>query len=110
MAGAALEFTDANFQTEVLDSAHVTLVDFWAPWCGPCVRLSPTIEELANDYAGKAKIGKLNVDDNSKTASAYGISSIPCMIVFKGGKPVQKLVGLMAKPAISNAIDAAING
>ena len=110
MAGSALEFTDANFQAQVLDSTHVTLVDFWAPWCGPCVRLSPTIEELANDYAGKAQIGKLNVDDNSKTASAYGISSIPCMIVFKDGKPVQKLVGLMAKPAIANAIDAAIKG
>ena len=108
MAGAALVFTDGNFQADVLESPGVALVDFWAPWCGPCVRLGPTIDELATEYAGKAKIGKLNVDENSLMASSYGITSIPCMIIFKDGKPAEKLVGLVSKAVIATAIDKAM--
>jgi len=110
MAGAALVFTDSNFQADVLESPGVALVDFWAPWCGPCVRLGPTIDELATEYAGKAKIGKLNVDENSRMASSYGITSIPCMIIFKDGKPAEKLVGLVSKAVIATAIDKAMKG
>lgn len=110
MAGAALVFTDSNFQSEVLDAPGVVLVDFWAPWCGPCLKLGPTIEELANDYAGKAKIGKLNVDEHGQSTAPYGITGIPCMIIFKNGQNVQKLVGLMPKSAIAAAIDKAIAG
>jgi thioredoxin 1 len=110
MAGATLVFTDGNFKAEVLDSPGVALVDFWAPWCGPCVRLGPTIDELATDFAGKAKVGKLNVDENSKVASSYGITSIPCMIVFKDGQPSEKVVGLVKKDLLAAAINKAIGG
>jgi thioredoxin 1 len=105
MAGSLLEFTDANFQSEVLESQGVVLVDFWAPWCGPCLKLTPTIEALAAEYAGKAKIGKLNTDDNYKTASAFAISSIPTVVVFKDGKPVEKLVGMNPKGSYSQVLD-----
>ncbi len=105
MAGQLLEFTDANFQSEVLEATGVVLVDFWAPWCGPCLKLSPTIEALAGDYAGKAKVGKLNTDDNYKTASSFGISSIPTVIVFKDGKPVEKLVGMNPKGNYALVLD-----
>jgi thioredoxin 1 len=110
MAGSALTFTDANFQSDVLNHTGVALVDFWAPWCGPCVRLGPAIEALADDFAGIAKVGKLNVDENSKSTTAYGISSIPCMIIFKNGQPVQRMVGLMTKDAIAAALNAALKG
>ena len=110
MAGAALVFTDGNFQSEVLDSPGVVLVDFWAPWCGPCVRLGPTIDELAKDFAGQAKVGKLNVDENAKVASNYGITSIPCMIVFRNGQPAEKVVGLVKKDLLATAINKALGG
>ncbi len=106
MAGKVLEFTDANFKTEVLGSKDPVLVDFWAPWCGPCKMIAPTIEELANDFSGRAKIGKLNTDDNGGTPSEYRISGIPTIILFKGGREAQRFVGLTKKDALA----AVLNG
>jgi thioredoxin 1 len=106
MAGNLVEFTDANFQTEVLDAKGPVLVDFWAPWCGPCLKLTPTIEALASEYAGKVKVGKLNTDDNHRTASSFGISSIPTVILFQDGKQVEKLVGTNPKDRYARAFDA----
>jgi thioredoxin 1 len=105
MAGNVLEFTDDNFQTEVQDSTQPVLVDFWAPWCGPCRLIAPTIEELANDYAGKIRVGKLNTDDNPKVATELGISAIPTVMLFKGGNVVEKFVGVQPKPRMSAAMD-----
>jgi thioredoxin 1 len=94
MASANIkEFTDANFETEVLGSETPTLVDFWAEWCGPCRQIAPTVEALAGDYAGKLKVGKVNVDQHQITAQRYGIRSIPTLLVFKGGKVVGQMVG-----------------
>lgn len=94
MAGNVLEFTDANWKSEVLDSDKPVLVDFWAPWCGPCRMLAPTIEKLAGDYNGKVKIGKMNTDENGNTPSDLRISSIPTVILFQGGKEVARVVGV----------------
>lgn len=105
MAGNVLEITDDNWQTEVIQSAQPVLVDFWAPWCGPCRLIAPTIEELANDYAGKIRVGKLNTDDNPQVASSLGISAIPTVMLFKGGTVVEKFVGVQPKPRMSAALD-----
>ena len=103
-------FTDQNFQQEVLASDIPVVVDFWAPWCGPCRLVGPAIEELAKDYAGKVKVGKMNVDDNQETAGNFGIMSIPTVMVFKGGKPVKATVGAQSKDAYKRMIDEAITG
>jgi thioredoxin 1 len=109
MAGnATLEFTDANFEAEVLKSDKPVLVDFWAEWCMPCKMLTPTIDQLASEYAGKAKIGKMDTDNNRQTAFKYGINAIPTVILFKGGQPAQKFVGLTKKDAFKTALDAAV--
>ncbi len=97
MAGNVVEFTDANFQSEVVDSATPVLVDFWAPWCGPCKMLAPTIEQLATEMGGKVKIGKLNTDENPNVASDHNISAIPTVMLFKDGKMVDKLTGVAPK-------------
>ncbi len=97
--------TDANFQAEVLEHKGVAFVDFWAPWCGPCRMVGPIVEELAQEYEGKVKFGKLNVDDNQKSAINFGIMSIPTMVIFKDGKEVDRLVGAMPKQMISARID-----
>jgi len=94
MAGNVLEFTDANWKSEVLDSAEPVVVDFWAPWCGPCRMLAPTIEKLAGEYHGKVKIGKMNTDENQETPGGLRISAIPTVLIFQGGKEVDRLVGV----------------
>ena len=106
MAGNTLEFTDSNFQTDVLESSELVLVDFWAPWCGPCRALTPTIEELAQDYAGRARIGKVNTDENPQTATQYSISSIPTVMLVKNGEVVDRFMGVVPKDKIVAAIDA----
>lgn len=105
MAGNVSEFSDANFQSDVLDSDQPVLVDFWAPWCGPCKALTPTIEALADDYAGKVKVGKLNTDENRQAAINYQINSIPTLIVFKNGEPVERLMGGRPKEQLAEVLD-----
>ncbi|HET6422612.1 MAG TPA: thioredoxin [Planctomycetaceae bacterium] len=105
MAGDVLEFTDDNFQAEVVQSTEPVLVDFWAPWCGPCRMLAPTVDEIASEYKGRVRVGKVNTDDNPQVASSLGISGIPTLMVFKGGEVVERLVGLQQKPRIASALD-----
>jgi len=107
---AMIEFTDANFQAEALESDMPVLIDFWAEWCGPCRMLAPTIEELAGDYAGRVKVGKLDVDNNRETALKYSIQSIPTVLLLKDGEVVNKLVGLTGKDALASALDATLVG
>jgi len=104
----AATFTDANFDKEVIKSTEPVLVDFWAEWCGPCKMLGPTIEELAKEYAGKVKIGKVNVDENPGISSRFGIRSIPTLYLFKNGEIVGQMVGAQPKASIKNKIDALI--
>ena len=100
-----LIFSDANFQEEVLDADVPVLVDFWAPWCGPCRMMTPIVEELAVDYEGKAKVGKLNTDENPKTAGQFGVISIPTIILFRDGKPQDQIIGAVSKDVVSKNID-----
>ncbi len=102
----ALEFTDANFKSEVLDSDKLSVVDFWAEWCGPCRAIGPVIEELSKEYEGKVKIGKVNVDHNPQISMNYGITSIPAILFIKGGQVVDKLVGAQPKAVFVKKIDS----
>jgi len=97
--------TDQDFQSAILDRKGVSLVDFWATWCGPCRMLAPIVEELASDYEGKAQIAKLDVDANPYTARQYGVMSIPTLIIFKDGQEVDRLVGYMPKAEIAAVLD-----
>jgi thioredoxin 1 len=109
MASAGmLELSDSTFEKEVLKSETPVLVDFWAPWCGPCRILAPVVEEIANSYSGRLKVGKLNVDDNQDTTMAYGIRSIPTLIIFKGGKALDQIIGAVPKSEIERMIKKAL--
>jgi len=105
MAGNVIELNDASFDETIHNSREPVLVDFWAPWCGPCKMMSPVIEELADEYAEKARICKLNTDDAHDSAIEFGISSIPTIILFKDGKVEKKWVGLTSKKSLAAAID-----
>jgi len=100
-----IEVTEANF-SDLINADSPTLVDFWAPWCGPCKALGPTIDQLANDFEGKSSIGKLNVDDHPSLAAKYGVSSIPSVLVFKNGEVIETLVGLRPKDAYASVLNA----
>jgi thioredoxin 1 len=102
----ALEFTDANFQNEVLDSPQLTVVDFWAEWCGPCRAIGPVVEDLSHEYAGKVNIGKLNVDQNPQVSMKYGITSIPAILFIKDGQIVDRQIGVVPKSVLEKKIQA----
>ncbi|HLM83600.1 MAG TPA: thioredoxin [Candidatus Bathyarchaeia archaeon] len=103
----AMQFTDQNFEQEVLKSDKPVLVDFWAVWCGPCQMMGPIVEELAEELKDKYKIGKMNVDENRETASKFGIMSIPTLIIFKGGEAVKQFVGVQAKENLKEELEKA---
>ena len=103
------EFQENSFQTDVLDSSKPVLVDFWAEWCGPCKMLTPTIDEIANEFSGKAVIGELNVDENPSIASDYGIRSIPSLLFFKDGKVQNQIMGAVSKADIEKALNDIID-
>jgi thioredoxin 1 len=105
--GKALEFTDSNFQSEVLESPVPVLVDFWAPWCGPCRMIGPVIEELSAENAGSFKVGKVNVDDNNRLAMTYNVASIPTIMIFNKGQLVQQFMGVQSKAKLQQALDEA---
>ena len=106
MAGShTLEFSDQNFEQDVLNSPQPVLVDFWATWCAPCRMMSPTVDAIAAEYAGRAKVGKLNVDENLTVASRYGIRSIPTLLLFKGGQIQEQVVGTAPKDALNRLLD-----
>ena len=106
MAENVLEFTDANFQSEVLEASEPVLVDFWAPWCGPCKMMMPTIEEIASDYSGRVRVGKLNTDENPGIASASSINAIPTVMLSKNGEVVEKFVGVTPKERFAASLDS----
>ena len=103
-----VEINDASFKTEVSDSPLPVLVDFWAPWCGPCKMITPVLDELAQEYDGKAKIVKINIDDNQNTPAQFGVRSIPTLILFKNGNEVEKIIGAQSKDKLKAMIDSAL--
>ena len=107
MAGQnTLEFTDSSFDQDVLQAEVPVLVDFWAEWCGPCRMMTPTVDAIASEYAGKVKVGKLNVDDNGNTAMRYNIRGIPTLLLFKGGKVVEQKVGAVGKTDVQKMLES----
>jgi thioredoxin 1 len=106
---ALMEFTDGNFETEVKNSDQPVLIDFWAVWCGPCKMIAPIVEEIATEYNGKVKVGKLDVDNNQQVAMEFGIRSIPTLLIFKGGQVVDQIVGAVPKDTIIGKLNAHLN-
>ena len=106
MAGNVLDVTDDNFEKEVLNSTAPVLVDFWAAWCGPCKMVAPTVDAIANDYQGRARVVKVNTDVSRKAAMNYRIEGIPTLLVFKNGQPVERLVGVQPKTRLQQTIDS----
>ncbi|MDZ7689953.1 MAG: thioredoxin TrxA [Balneolaceae bacterium] len=105
----AEKFTDDTFQEDVLKSDKPVLVDFWAEWCGPCRMVGPVVDEMAGEYEGKAKIGKVNVDENPEISTEYGIRSIPSLLIFKDGEVVDQIVGAVPKSQLKKQLDAQLN-
>lgn len=108
MASAPLVITKDNFESEVLKAKQPVIVDFWAVWCAPCKMIEPILDEFEKDYAGKIKIGRLNVDEQPEVAGQYGVMSIPTLLVFKGGEPVETIIGVQPKSAIEEKVKAHI--
>jgi thioredoxin 1 len=110
MAGATVEFTDTNFEQEVTRSSTPVLVDMWAAWCGPCRVIGPVVEELAGAYQGRMKVGKLNVDDHPQVAAQFRVMNIPTLLFFKGGREVDRIVGVVPKEELSRRIEQVLSG
>ena len=104
--GKAMTITQSNFQQEVLNSDKPVLIDFWAEWCGPCRMVGPVVEELAGEYAGKAKVGKIDVDSNQELAGSFGVASIPTLLLFRGGEVVEQHVGFRPREELKAVLDA----
>lgn len=104
MGQHTIEFSDSNFEEEVLNATDGVLVDFWAPWCGPCRQIAPLIDQLAEQFSGSVKIGKLNIDENPSVTGQYGIQSIPTLLLFKGGEVVERFVGMPPKAKLEQAL------
>jgi thioredoxin 1 len=105
MMSKEIEITDATFDQEVLQSNIPVLIDFWAPWCGPCRMIAPIVDQIANEYDGKIKVGKINTDDNQRIAAQYGIRSIPTLMIFSGGELRERLIGVQPKAILASKID-----
>ena len=108
MAENVMEFDDQNFDSDVLEAGMPVLVDFWAVWCGPCKAIAPIVEEVANDYSGKIRGGKMDVDSNNQVARRYGIRSIPTLLLFSGGEVVDQVIGNVAKASIESMLSKAL--
>ena len=108
MAENVMEFDNQNFDSDVLEAGMPVLVDFWAVWCGPCKAIAPIVEEVANDYSGKVRVGKIDVDSNNQVAMRYGIRSIPTLLLFSGGEVVDQIIGNVGKESIESMLSKAI--
>ena len=108
MSEMVTELSDAAFEEQVIQGGGAYLVDFWAPWCGPCRIVAPIVDELAKDYEGKLSVGKINVDDNQQVAARFGISSIPTLMLFKGGELKERITGAVPKATLKQAIDKVV--
>ena len=109
MAGSVMEFSDTNFEQEVTKSSTPVLVDMWAAWCGPCRMIAPLVEELAGTYRGKVKMGKVNVDDFPQLAAQFRVMNIPTLLLFKGGKEVDRIVGVVPKEELARRLDHVVS-